>query len=59
MMPDPKPTRAAGGPRSCYKKNGAPKTAFTTKKAAEKAVPRTSSGLGAYACAVHGWHLGH
>ena len=51
--------RASGGPRSCYKKNGAPKAAFGTKKAAERAIPRTSTGLAAYACPKHGWHLGH
>jgi hypothetical protein len=47
------------GERSCYKANGAPKAAFKTKKAAEKAIPKTTRGLGAYRCAEHGWHLGH
>ncbi len=56
MSDDPRKT---GGPRSCYKKNGAPKTAFATKKQAEKAIPSTSKGLHAYACPLHGWHLGH
>jgi len=51
--------RKSGGPRSCYKKNGAPKTAFKTRKEAEKAIPRTSTGLRPYECPVHGWHLGH
>jgi hypothetical protein len=51
--------RKTGGPRSCYKKNGAPKTAFATKKRAEKAIPSTSKGFHAYACPLHGWHLGH
>jgi len=51
--------RKSGGARTCYKKSGAPKAAFTTKKAAERAIPKTSKGLGAYACAAHGWHLGH
>ncbi len=51
--------RKSGGTRTCYKKNGAPKAAFATKKAAERAIPKTSKGLGAYACATHGWHLGH
>jgi hypothetical protein len=51
--------RKAGGPRSCYKNNGAPKTAFATKKEAERAIPRTSTGLKPYRCETHGWHLGH
>ena len=51
--------RKSGGARTCYKKSGAPKAAFTTKKAAERAIPKTSKGLGAYACTAHGWHLGH
>lgn len=51
--------RKAGGPRSCYKNNGAPKAAFETKKAAERAIPRTTSGLRPYRCEKHGWHLGH
>lgn len=51
--------RETGGPRSCYKKSGAPKAAFATKKAAEGAIPRTSTGLAAYLCLKHGWHLGH
>lgn len=51
--------RRRGGPRSCFKRNGAPKAAFTTKKDAERAVPVTSVGLKPYRCAQHGWHLGH
>jgi hypothetical protein len=51
--------RKSGGPRSCYKQNGAPKTAFKTRKEAERAIPRTSVGLRPYKCAQHGWHLGH
>jgi len=51
--------RKIGGARSCFNKNGAPKAAFTTKKLAERAVPRTSTGLAPYACPQHGWHLGH
>ncbi len=51
--------RKSGGARTCYKKNGAPKASFATKKAAERAIPKTSKSLGAYACAAHGWHLGH
>jgi hypothetical protein len=51
--------RKVGGSRSCYKSNGAPKAAFETKKAAERAIPRTSKGLQPYRCAQHGWHLGH
>ena len=51
--------RKRGGARSCFSKNGAPKAAFATKKLAERAIPRTSAGLRAYACAKHGWHLGH
>ena len=51
--------RKAGGPRSCYKRNGAPKAAFETKKDAERAIPRTSTGLKPYRCDRHGWHLGH
>jgi hypothetical protein len=53
------PVRKRGGPRTCYSKNGAPKTAFATKKLAERAIPRTSVGLRPYACKEHGWHLGH
>jgi hypothetical protein len=51
--------RKSGGPRSCYKKTGAPKAAFKTRKDAERAIPRTSVGLRPYACPEHGWHLGH
>lgn len=51
--------RKTGGPRSCYSKNGAPKSAFKTRKEAERAIPRTSKGLRPYQCPVHGWHLGH
>jgi hypothetical protein len=53
------PPRKSGGPRSCYKKNGGPKAAFATAKLAERAIPRTSTGLKPYPCAKHGWHLGH
>jgi len=53
------PERKTGGARSCYSKNGAPKAAFATKKLAERAIPKTSKGLHAYACPKHGWHLGH
>lgn len=51
--------RKIGGPRSCYKNNGGPKAAFETKKAAERAIPKTATGLKPYRCAEHGWHLGH
>lgn len=51
--------RKTGGARGCYNKTGSPKAAFTTKKLAERAIPRTSVGLAPYACAKHGWHLGH
>ncbi|MBV8332364.1 MAG: hypothetical protein JO192_06470 [Candidatus Eremiobacteraeota bacterium] len=51
--------RKTGGPRSCYKAKGAPKAAFETKKAAERAIPRTSKSLKPYPCEKHGWHLGH
>jgi hypothetical protein len=51
--------RKRGGSRSCFNKNGSPKAAFATKKLAERAIPRTSAGLAPYACAKHGWHLGH
>jgi hypothetical protein len=51
--------RKHGGPRSCYKNNGAPKAAFKTRKDAERAIPRTSVGLQPYRCPLHGWHLGH
>lgn len=51
--------RKSGGPRSCYKKNGAPKASYGTKKEAERAIPKTSSGLRPYRCVQHGWHLGH
>jgi hypothetical protein len=56
---DEKKPRRTGGPRSCRNKNGSPKAAFATKKLAERAIPRTSAGLRPYACAQHGWHLGH
>ena len=56
---NPNGVRKSGGPRGCYNKNGKPKTAFTTKKAAEKAIPKTSVRLAPYACELHGWHLGH
>jgi hypothetical protein len=63
-MAEPAPTaktppRKTGGPRSCFKKNGAPKAAFATAKMAERAIPRTSTGLKPYPCPLHGWHLGH
>ena len=45
--------------RSCYNRNGARKAAFATKRAAEKAIPKTARGLNAYKCTEHGWHLGH
>jgi hypothetical protein len=51
--------RKIGGPRSCYKRNGAPKAAFKTRKEAEGAIPRTTRGLKPYRCEQHGWHLGH
>lgn len=51
--------RKSGGPRGCYNKNGAPKKAFATKKVAERAIPKMSTGLAPYRCAEHGWHLGH
>jgi len=51
--------RKRGGPRSCYNKNGSPKSAFATKKLAERAIPRTSVNLAPYRCVLHGWHLGH
>jgi hypothetical protein len=51
--------RKSGGPRSCFKNNGAPKASFATKKAAEHAIPATSKGLRPYRCELHGWHLGH
>jgi hypothetical protein len=53
------PARKSGGPRSCYKANGAPKAAFESKKAAERAIPPTSTRLKPYRCEKHGWHLGH
>jgi hypothetical protein len=53
------PLRKTGGPRGCYKQNGAPKAAFATAKLAERAIPRTSTGLRPYRCSAHGWHLGH
>jgi hypothetical protein len=52
-------SRKRGGVRSCFNRNGAPKAAFATKKLAERAIPATSKGLRPYACAQHGWHLGH
>jgi hypothetical protein len=55
---EPKP-RKRGGARTCHSKNGAPKTAFATKKLAERAIPTTSRGLHPYPCEKHGWHLGH
>ncbi|MGA8575053.1 MAG: hypothetical protein WB609_05100 [Candidatus Cybelea sp.] len=51
--------RKFGGTRSCYTRGGAPKTAFVTKKAAERAIPPTATRLRAYRCPQHGWHLGH
>jgi hypothetical protein len=51
--------RKTGGARSCFSRNGAPKTAFATKKLAERAIPKTSVGLHPYPCKLHGWHLGH
>jgi hypothetical protein len=51
--------RKRGGARSCFTRNGAPKTAFETKKAAERAIPRRTEGLKPYRCPEHGWHLGH
>jgi hypothetical protein len=51
--------RKSGGTRTCYNKTGAPKAAFATKKLAERAIPRTSTGLRPYPCEKHGWHLGH
>jgi hypothetical protein len=57
-MAQPK-ARKTGGTRTCYSKNGAPKVAFATKKLAERAIPRTSTGLRPYPCEKHGWHLGH
>lgn len=51
--------RKVGGPRSCFKSNGAPKAAFETKKAAERAIPVTTKRLRPYRCTQHGWHLGH
>lgn len=51
--------RKTGGPRSCYKQNGAPKAAYETKKEAERAIPRTTTRLKPYRCEEHGWHLGH
>jgi hypothetical protein len=56
---DAKPPRKTGGVRSCYNKNGSPKTAFASRKAAERAIPKTTTGLAPYACEQHGWHLGH
>jgi len=57
--PPANPARKSGGTRSCYNKTGAPKAAFSTKKLAERAIPRSSTGLAPYACDAHGWHLGH
>jgi hypothetical protein len=58
-MKQPKPDRKTGGPRSCFKQNGAPKASFATRKAAERAIPRTAARLKPYDCPKHGWHLGH
>ena len=57
-MSPPTP-RKSGGRRTCFKKSGAPKAAFATKKLAERAIPRTSVRLRPYPCNEHGWHLGH
>jgi hypothetical protein len=57
-MPDKTP-RESGGTRSCYNKTGSPKSAYATKKLAERAIPRDSVGLRPYPCDAHGWHLGH
>lgn len=51
--------RKSGGARSCYTRTGAPKTAFETKKAAERAIPPKARRLHPYPCSQHGWHLGH
>jgi hypothetical protein len=51
--------RRSGGPRTCFKRNGGPKAAFATAKLAERAIPRTTTGLRPYRCPLHGWHLGH
>ncbi|HVR46576.1 MAG TPA: hypothetical protein VMT95_08100 [Candidatus Binatia bacterium] len=51
--------RRRGGPRSCYKANGAPKAAFATRHLALRAIPPASKGLQPYRCERHGWHLGH
>jgi hypothetical protein len=53
------PDRKTGGSRSCYKRTGAPKAAFETKKEAERAIASTTRGLHPYRCPLHGWHLGH
>jgi hypothetical protein len=58
-MTDERKPRKTGGARSCYNKSGAPKASFTTKKLAERAIPRESTGLRPYKCEKHGWHLGH
>ena len=52
-------TRKTGGPRTCFKRSGAPKAAFRTRKEAERAIPRTAVRLRPYECSKHGWHLGH
>ncbi|MBC5809684.1 MAG: hypothetical protein GIW95_02345 [Candidatus Eremiobacteraeota bacterium] len=51
--------RRSGGTRTCYNKNGSPKSAYATKKQAERAIPATSVRLAPYECPKHGWHLGH
>lgn len=45
--------RKSGGARTCYKKNGAPKAAFATKKAAERAIPKTRRPR--YVCLLDAW----
>jgi hypothetical protein len=57
-MAEKKP-RKHGGSRSCCNMDGSPKATFSTKKLAERAIPRTSLGLAPSANAEHGWHLGH
>jgi hypothetical protein len=54
-----KKPRKRGGSRSCFNKTGSPKASYATKKLAERAITRSSVGLRPYACAQHGWHLGH
>ena len=58
-LKDGHPRRKSGGPRSCFKRSGAPKASFSSRRAAEKAIPNTSVRLRPYACDKHGWHLGH